>query len=186
MKKMSFKRLPEPCKPQDGSQMVFCIVHAPHSQPWSDYEALNNQPEKQEAIIPVVIQMMRWDGWIGNPGGFVDADESLQTAMLRELKEELNFEPAPDRLRPLISHQNTARGKFFIHCFECEVSEAELRQILKNQHQAEHYFSEGTAFAVQLIQFPAPVCGLSEYMQHNFKATAKIELQALLERYSLT
>lgn len=41
------------------------------------------------------------------PGGFVDPDESLEAALLRELNEELQLKPSPSQLQYLFSDYNT-------------------------------------------------------------------------------
>lgn len=48
-------------------------------------------------------------GQLDLPGGFVDYDESLETALCRELQEELNITLSPEQLRYVGSAPNTYR-----------------------------------------------------------------------------
>lgn len=176
-----FKVMDEPCVFQDCRQMVFCILYCGGMQPYLNYAEYKDDPEKRDRVMPVVLQLMRWDGFIGNPGGFVDEGETdLVTAVLRELQEEANFAPDSERVKPLLSHTNDDNS-FAIHCFECEINEEELMRILNEQQKAEHYLSESTMFAVLINDFGWGN-GYSTYKKHQFKATAGVELDVLIEQ----
>jgi len=129
--------------------------------------------------IPLVLMLLRWDGFVGFPGGKVDEGEDLITALRRELREEINFNVDPKKANLLCSlaTQNDDRH---IHCYEYNVGKSWFRHAITQAAQAEHFLSETQGcFGVQVAHFEGGG-GIYDFLKNNFKATAKMELECLI------
>lgn len=156
-------------------QMVFGAIYT-KTQPYLHYKEIPK--EKRGIKIPLVLMIMRWDGWIGFPGGNVDPGESLYEALGREMVEEINYKPDKVELfKPMISFSLQDRN---IHAFKHQVYKEEMIEIIRNATYGEHFLSENQGcFALQIANFEDNK-GISQFMNHNYKATAKAELIQLI------
>lgn len=146
--------------------------------------AANGEPlpkEKRGIGVPLVLMIMRWDGYIGFPGGMVEEGEDLVTGLRRELAEEINYIVPPSQLIPLCTHQAGNTG-VHTHNFSCEVTRDEMFQILWNAPTAKHFLTEVQGcFAVQIANF-GDDRGFVAFRKHQFRATAGLQLDVLRHR----
>lgn len=171
---MSYRRI-ETLKQEHGkAQMVFCAIYA-KAKPYLNYAHV---PKANRGVdIPLVLMLLRWDGYIGFPGGHVDEGESLTEAAVRELKEEINLDVHEDDLTPLATFTGDGIN---IHSFCMDVYEEEIRLMIRNAVDAEHFLSENQGcFAMQVANFERNN-GLDQFRRNNFKATALMELDVLI------
>lgn len=87
---------------------------------------------------------MRFDGYIGFPGGLVDAGEDDVSSLNRELKEELNLDLSKHKITPkeyIISHYNKNTG-IGLHFYALEMTLEELNEVERRSFLAKDYGSE--------------------------------------------
>ncbi len=168
--------IPNLTQEENKRQTVFCAIYT-ISQPYISY---NQIPKEKRGIeIPLVLMLVRWDGYIGFPGGNVDAGETLHEAVIRELREEIAYTVSSDQLKPLCSFSTESTN---IHCFSHQVSIEELKKIIVGSTEAEHFLSETQGcFATQIAEFENNK-GFSQFRKNNFKATAGMELDVLVKQ----
>lgn len=92
------------------------------------------------------------------PGGFVDPRESLEQAALRELGEEIGWQPAPEQLRYLGSFPNTYHFDGIDYC-TCDavfaVMLTEKPQLRAADDVAELHWVARQALAPERFAFPS-------------------------------
>ena len=87
---------------------------------------------------------MRFDGYIGFPGGVVEKGESICEGLKRELKEEIGLDIAEcetSELQHMMSHV-VHRTKLCLHFYVMKVSVKRLIEIERNMLTASEYGSE--------------------------------------------
>lgn len=132
-----------------------------------------------------VLMVMRFDGNIGFPGGFVDRDnaESIEIGINRELEEELNLSPdfkitANDYHGTYV--HTTPRRKFINHFYLKEVTENEYASIEKRAFDSVEWGKE----TLGIINVPVQTgVGISrtylpivDFLQNKFIGNARQEL----------
>lgn len=164
----------------ENRDMVFGAIYCDAAEPYIKYDQVD--PKDRGRKIPLVLMLLRWDGCIGFPGGKVDAGETLMQAFCRELSEEINFIPHEINATLLCSFTDET-DNMHIHCFEYQVSEYLLREIIQDASEAEHFLAETQGvFAAQIAEFKGRG-GFSEFRKNNFKATAGMELDFLVKKH---
>lgn len=91
---------------------------------------------------------LRYDGYIGFPGGLIDSGEDFVSAVNRELTEELNLDTALHSISQndhVISHWNE-KLNLTLHFYKLQVTKAELIEIEKRALLAHDYGSEVIIF----------------------------------------
>ena len=87
--------------------------------------------------------MMRNDGLLGFPGGYVDPGESVVEAMNRETLEEINAEVAIQEADRICCNSHQGRkGQYQLHLFAKQISVEKFEEIEQNVHKAHHFGSE--------------------------------------------
>lgn len=74
---------------------------------------------------------MRFDGYIGFPGGLVDSGEDQITALNRELLEEMNLDTSTYKVTEenhIVSHYSTKKN-ICLHFYALEVPEEDIKKI---------------------------------------------------------
>lgn len=165
---------------------AFCLFYAPTPTPYITYHEVPKKNRGQN--IPLVLMMMRWDGYIGFPGGSVDKGETILEAMVRELSEEINCPKVflkEDKFKPLITLTDH-HGTGHVHSFSQEVTQDDLMALVRESTLGPQFFAETQGlFAVQIANFHHNgklKGGIGAFVNNNFKATSLIELQTLIER----
>jgi len=87
---------------------------------------------------------LRYDGYLGFPGGLIDDGEDIINAINRELAEEMNVNTILHQVNHrdhVISHWSEER-KLVLHFYKLKVKMSELVEIEKNALLAQDYGSE--------------------------------------------
>lgn len=159
----------KPIKPQ----AVFLAIHT-EAPIYKDYEGLSE--EKQQTMVPLVLMAQRWDGLTGFPGGTVDAGESVTEALVREMKEEVNYDLRIEDAQFVCVTETPRVTAYF---YSQEVSLDVFKDILRHQVEATHFISEVSLFAVHLRDYPGKCNSLEQFMNRAFAPAVKEELTAL-------
>lgn len=140
--------------------------------------------------VPLVLMLARWDGSYGFPGGLVDNGETVEAGIQREIREEIGIEVKKSSFFELYQPQlltliNDFDFHIFMGCetynYSVELTYKEMREVAENIPKAPHFLTETYGFALVEISNPC----YTEFLKHNFKATAKKELETLVEKYKL-
>jgi hypothetical protein len=147
------------------------------AQPWLDYDQIPE--ESRQFSVPMGIFLMRWDGTIGLIGGHVDAGESPLQAARRETAEELGARAEWINGADWTPLGSRDLGGLLIHLFSWEVDPSTFKTLLREQSNAAHWMSEGTAFAACLADY-GPKPSLGNFLGQRFAPGAKEQLLDLL------
>lgn len=159
-------------------QAVFIMLYA-ETDIWRNYQEISESARK--TIVPVVLMLQRWDGKIGFIGGNVEEGEDLLNAALREFKEEAGFvikDEYLENIQLLCSHETK---NLVTHLMGWKVPEAVLREVLINNHKADHFMSEGTLFTTQMINY-SHTNTFDNFMKNNFSPTVKEEIAVIIDK----
>lgn len=179
---MSIETIETGTNPNNKKQAVFVMLYA-ETDIWRNYQEIPEAARK--TIVPVVLMLQRWDGKIGFIGGNVETGEDLLIAALREFKEEAGFVIKDEHLENihlLCSHETP---KLVTHLMGFKVPETILREVLINNHKAEHFMSEGTLFTTQMINYPHKNT-FDNFMKNNFAPTVKEEIAVVIDKLKWT
>lgn len=138
--------------------------------------------ERNSALskVPGVLLQLRWDGMFGAPGGKVDPGETLDQALAREIKEEIDYDLDVSQVKPLISLR---MGEYHIHSYKLVVSAEDLFKIRDGASVASMSAMECSGYnIVHAAQYSKDneVRGILKFLQNQFSATARLELLLLM------
>ena len=159
---------------REDKDCVFLWVHC------ADITAKIKVRNPALAKVPGVLLQLRWDGMFGAPGGKVDPGETLEQALAREVKEEIDYDLNLAQIQPLISLR---MGEYHIHSYSLAVSADELFQIRDNASTASMSSMECSGYnIVHAAQYnkDAEVRGILKFIDNQFSATARLELMLLI------
>ena len=116
---------------------VFLAITCMDSQPYLNYD----QPitGEYDQKIPRVLLIMRWDGKFGFPGGWVDEGETPEQALIREVREEINYVLFKGEYKQVHEEIVGERRTILYHT---DVTVDRLKGILDMASGADHYESE--------------------------------------------
>ncbi len=162
---------------------VFVWIYAKNCDPYKNY------PYNDIPNVSLVLSELRFDGLLGAVGGMVEADDpSLEVAVVREAKEEINYDLPVERLKPLVSYHNTIT-KSNNHSFSLEVTYEELLEIRTNASTGVHFSAENAGVNLmhicRYLKSNKVECGWNVLLTQNFIGTAKMELQKLVQQENL-
>ncbi|XP_065307780.1 U8 snoRNA-decapping enzyme-like [Dermacentor albipictus] len=150
--------------------------NAAHAMLWAPADVLVMQRYQQKATILAVV---RFDGYLGFPGGLVDPGESPAQAVNRELREELNADTSrfwATEGDHVISFRQQER-RFACHFYALRVSADEL---LATERAAigsrEHGHETLGILRVPLYTMADGVRGLPVFLAQRFAGTAREQL----------
>lgn len=158
-------------------QCVFLLIYCKEGLPYEKYNKLTGRK-----YIPIVLSLSRHDGYIGFIGGKVDPGETLKQALKREVMEEAGIEIDTQNAIPLATYDGENAN---IHSFKYEVTYSQLKKIVKNIENAEHFGIEITGYALNHINNYINEGGYSQLLNQNWKATGKMELEELVTQEGL-
>lgn len=183
---MRTERVPFGRQNPDKKDAVFLAIYVDAISPWRYFK-----DDMQHFKCPALIMIDRWDGRMGFPGGTVNEGESLLEALVREIKEEIGITIKPDKVHPVVSHEN----RLVTHLYGLKVLEAEFlhiyyhilnnfsRSILLHAYEegdASHFMSEITGIKiVPLIQHENK--GIKRFVENAFAGATREDLDVLLK-----
>jgi len=158
-------------------QVAFAAIHTNGT-----YDPTRYLPKQSRGVnIPLVLMLMRWDGFIGFPGGGVNRSETLVEGLCRETLEEIDYALDTKRLLPMVSYTDD-RETVNVHCYSYKVCTDEMKDIIRQATFSDRFLIEHQGcFAAQVAEFEG-VNGFAQFCRHNFKASAGPELQVLTNR----
>lgn len=162
---------------------AFVWIFSKNCNPYKNY------PYNDIPNVSLVLAELRFDGLLGAVGGLVEKDDpSLEIAVVREAKEEINYDLPIERLKPLVSYKNMATN-VHNHAFSLEVSYEELLEIRNNAVTGEHFPAENAGVNLlhicRYLKASKVECGWNVLMEQNFVGTSKKELIKLVEDNNL-
>lgn len=146
------------------------------------YEKYHNTPKTPNRLdpIPSILMINRWDGKIGFPGGKIDEGETQLQALRRELKEEINYDLVTTPL--YVCMVETPRA--FLYFYRLEVSFEEMKEIMRNAQNAEHFYCEITGVFLQHLRTYADDKGLRSLLKSgNLCPGVEEEIKTLMREH---
>ncbi|MEA3352699.1 MAG: NUDIX hydrolase [Campylobacterota bacterium] len=179
---------------QDKKNTVFLIIYVEEISPWKYFK------DQTHIKCPAMIMIDRWDGRIGFPGGTVEEGETLQEALVREIKEEIGINIRVEKLKPVVSYE----WKIVSHTFALELKEIEFhhiyyhilnnfsRSILNHSYESgtddTHFLSEITGIKIVPI-LNRDGKGMGQFIKNNFAVCGKEDIGVFLDEvigYTIT
>ena len=130
---------------------------------------------------------LRFDGYLGYPGGLIDPGETIIEGVSREIKEEIGIDQSDFKLtkqdfvcRMTVPYQKPGRKhkKSHLFFFSKEVSEENFLLMEENSKKAEHFGSEILGnIRVPLYTLPwNEKDGFPAFLTNAFVSVAKLQL----------
>lgn len=158
------------------NKCAFLLIYCDDGIPYSKY-ALDNSRNK----IPVVLSLIRHDGFYGFIGGKIEPGENIIDGLLREVKEETSLILDKSLIQPLTT-------MFFdnaeIYSFKMKVPYEKLLDMSKKIANSERFGTEIIGYSLNHIE-PYIDGGINVTLSQNWKATSKSELIELIKQENL-
>lgn len=183
---MKTVRVPFGQRNPEKKEAVFLAIYVEEIAPYKYFK-----DQIRNVRCPALIMIDRWDGRMGFPGGTVGEIETLEAALVREIKEEIGINVRPEKLHPVVSFE----GKRVTHLYGLNVLEIEFLHIyyhiLNNfarsvllhayeQGDESHFMSEITGIKiVPLLVHEGR--GLNLFLENHFAGSAKADLMVFLD-----
>lgn len=139
----------------------------------------------------VVLMELRFDGYLGFPGGLITRKETRTFGLNRELGEELNwrgksFKDGPIKEKHYQSTHVDELKKLVLHFYAIEVNEKEINNIEKNYMSSVDLGNETFGLVrVPLYTLKDGYRGFPAFLDHNFIGNAKYLLLKFLEKQNI-
>ncbi|VVC35970.1 NUDIX hydrolase domain,NUDIX hydrolase domain-like,Zinc finger, C2CH-type,NUDIX hydrolase, conserved [Cinara cedri] len=161
-----------------STQAAHCIIYA----------------ENEEKIFGIynaraaVLMQLRYDGYLGFPGGLIDSGEDIINAVNREMSEEMNLNTCIHLVSYddyVISHWSEKK-KIALHFYKLKVTMPQLIEIEKRALLARDYGSEvlGTV-RVPLYTLGDNYRGFPAFLEHKFIGCSRDQLLAALSSLNI-
>ncbi|KAK7867726.1 hypothetical protein R5R35_002235 [Gryllus longicercus] len=137
-----------------------------------------------------VLMQMRFDGYIGFPGGLIDDGENTVSGVNRELVEEINFDLEKFTIKEehhVISHVNE-KLKLILHFFAIEVPLQDFEEMEKKSLSAHDYGNEVMGIVrIPLYTMGDGFRGFPAFLTNAFAGNSREQLlQSLIQRQIMT
>lgn len=161
----------------------FVLIYCDDAKPWENYltnkKVINDIKSKS---IPFIFAIHRWDGTFGLPGGSIEVDEDIEESIRRELLEEINFK-YDGQLTLSDSYFYTEINKIYL--FSIKVSYEEIKKIMKNAQEAEHFGSEILGhILIPIINYDDKK-GFNQSISHNYAGLLKSDIIKFVKEKNL-
>nr|XP_018900102.1 PREDICTED: uncharacterized protein LOC109032434 [Bemisia tabaci]XP_018900103.1 PREDICTED: uncharacterized protein LOC109032434 [Bemisia tabaci]XP_018900104.1 PREDICTED: uncharacterized protein LOC109032434 [Bemisia tabaci]XP_018900105.1 PREDICTED: uncharacterized protein LOC109032434 [Bemisia tabaci] len=135
-----------------------------------------------------VLMQMRFDGYIGFPGGLVDSGEDQITALNRELLEEMNLDTSTYKVTEenhIVSHYSTKKN-ICLHFYALEVPEEDIKKIeVKSLSSKDHGSEVLGVIQVPLYTMGDGVRGFPTFLTHSFIGNSRMQLLISLKKLNI-
>ncbi|CAG0893517.1 unnamed protein product [Darwinula stevensoni] len=135
-----------------------------------------------------VLMHMRFDGYLGFPGGLVDTGEEIIPALNRELHEEMNLDLTRFQVKHedhVISHEN-AKNRVICHFYALCVSLAEFEEIERAALASKEHGHEVLGhIRVPLYVMGDGYRGFPTFLDNNFCGNARSQLLTSLKQRNI-
>ncbi len=150
----------QPLSLDQKRKAVFLALYNQGTKLYKDYPLTNKV--SNDAVIPTVLMINRWDGKIGFPGGHVDEGEDILVALKRELKEEINYNLTETPVLVNVIEAPTT----ILHFYALEVSSiSTMKNIVRAAVMADHFGSEVTGTFIQHLMTYKDGKGLETFLK---------------------
>ncbi|MGL5710421.1 MAG: NUDIX domain-containing protein [Cetobacterium sp.] len=147
------------------------------------YENYNDESIKDEENNLIFLQM-RWDGEFGTVGGKVDEGESIKEALVREVKEEINYDLTEAEINKVEELAIYELEKYTIYSFMLEKTFEELISIRNNAVKAEHSISECNGY--NLFRYNKELTAKKQLTKLPFSGSGLTEIIKLIDKMEET
>lgn len=138
---------------------------------------------KKHPYKALVNMHLRFDGRLGFPGGLLDAEENIETALNREISEEMGEGNPVIVENDWMSSHYSLKDKLLMHFYCKEVDRTEFFDIEKRGLGAEEYGIEILGILrVPLYTRPRNNGGLPMFLKNNFAGNSRENLLNSLMR----
>ncbi|MEO2202333.1 NUDIX domain-containing protein [Paenibacillus pabuli] len=164
---------------------AFAILYSTDFQPYLSNTLLSD--EERQRRVPLVFFINRYDGTLGFPGGKVEAGETIEQAVLREVSEEINVDLIATHLDALCSHRfTTSSGKVMnTHAFAYELETSALKRIAAYIGSSDNYLNEVFGCVLAPIYDFAPNRGFINFIGSPMASSVKEELAVFIQSFDL-
>ena len=169
---------------EDAKKATVDFKHAAHGFIWARND---NKLWNKFAQRAAILMQMRFDGFIGFPGGIVDGtDESWEFGLNRELDEEINLDPKHkfDISNYLFSSINQ-ESMSILHFYGKEVSLAEFLEIEKRSLESHDYGGEVMGLFRPILYEMPNNRGVQIFMQNQFVGNALFQLLRAILHFNI-
>ncbi|XP_039283937.1 U8 snoRNA-decapping enzyme-like isoform X1 [Nilaparvata lugens] len=135
-----------------------------------------------------VLMQMRFDGYLGFPGGLVDPGEDVIHGLNRELEEEMNLDLSKHKVteKDFVFSQHSSSRELTLHFYALETTLPELEKIEAGVHQAKDYGSEVLGLVrVPLYTMRDGFRGFPAFLTHAFIGSAREQLLHTLQHLKI-
>lgn len=158
------------------NKCAFLLIYCDDGIPYFKYTLENSRKR-----TPIVLSLIRHDGFYGFIGGKVNPEENIVDGLIREVEEETSLKLETSSIKPLtiMTFENTE-----IHSFKMKVSYNELLTMSKEITNSDRFGTEIIGYSLNHIENYTDG-GINITLSQTWKATSKLELIELIKQEQL-